>query len=251
MLIEVLHYLATLPFTARENRSHIRSSVSLWSRARRCAKHWRAHEDNSQAFIRNTVAGLRQRRTVVVLGSGLLRDVPIEMLAQQFDTVVLVDLVHLASVRLRLMGRTYRNVRLIERDVSGYEALISGSNIEPLSFLRQVPYLDLVISANLLSQLGIGASRRLAAEPAGPVATEGSRRLIEAHLDGMRQLPAATCVITDTAYSVLDRSGTVLETTDLLHGIEVAPVAKVWVWPVSPFGEKDNAYQVVHRVVAV
>ena len=251
MLIEALHYLATLPFTARDKRPYIRSSVSLWARARRCAKDWQAHEDNSKALVRTKVAGLHQRRTVVVLGSGLLRDVPIELLAKKFDTVVLVDLVHLASVRMKMMRKKYRNVRLSSRDLSGYDALIAGGAIEPLSFLRQVPYLDLVISANLLSQLGIGASQRLAAEPAGPVATEGSRRLIEAHLDGMRQLPAATCVITDTTYSVLDRSGTVLETTDLLRGIEVAPVAKVWDWPVSPFGEKNNAYEVVHRVVAV
>ncbi len=48
------------------------------------------------------MAGLRQKRTAVVLGSGLLRDVPIEELSENFDTVVLVDLVHLASVRLWL-----------------------------------------------------------------------------------------------------------------------------------------------------
>ena len=251
MLIEALHYLATLPFTARDKRPYIRSSVSLWARARRCAKDWQAHEDNSKAFVRTKVAGLHQRRTVVVLGSGLLRDVPIELLAKKFDTVVLVDLVHLASVRMKMMRKKYRNVRLISRDLSGYDALIAGGAIEPLSFLRQVPYLDLVISANLLSQLGLGASRRLAAEPTGPTPDAGSRSIIAAHLDGMRQLPAPTCLITDRAYTVLDRSGIVLETTDLLHGIEIAPAGQVWDWPVSPFGETDSAYQVVHQVVAM
>jgi hypothetical protein len=48
------------------------------------------------------MAGLRQKRTAVVLGSGLLRDVPIRELAAAFDTVVLIDLVHVASVRLRM-----------------------------------------------------------------------------------------------------------------------------------------------------
>lgn len=243
MLLEVLHYLATLPVTQRENRPHIRGSVNLWSRARRCAKHWRAHEDNTRAFVADMVSGMRQRRTVVVLGSGLLRDVPIDLLAEKFDTVVLIDLVHLASVRLKLMARKYRNVRLIERDLSGYQALASGGDLEPLSFLRQVPYLDLVVSANLLSQLALGVSRKLD--------QDSVRQLIIAHIDGLRQLPATTCLITDTAYRIIDRAGTVLETSDLLHGIDIGPVKQTWDWPVSPFGETGSGFQVVHNVIAV
>jgi hypothetical protein len=251
MLLEVLHYLATLPFSTRQSRPHIRGAINLWSRARRCAKHWRAHEDNTRAFVKDTVAGMRQRRTVVVLGSGLLRDVPIELLAEKFDTVVLVDLVHLASVRLKLMRKPYRNVRLIERDLSGCDALISGGDLEPLSFLRQVPYLDLVVSANLLSQLGLGAARQLAEHGYDVAAKDGVRRLISAHLDGLRQLPATTCLITDTAYRVIDRTGAVSNTADLLHGIDIQPIKQAWDWPVVPFGETDADHQVVHQVVAM
>ncbi len=89
-----------------------------------------------------------------------LRDVPIEEQSENFDTVVLVDLVHLASVRLWLRLKGYSNVRLIERDLSGYDELAAGRQPEPLAFLRTVPYLDFVVSANLLSQIGRGAKRR-------------------------------------------------------------------------------------------
>ena len=99
MILEAAQYAATYPVTPKAFRPFVRSSVSLWSRAPRCSHQWAPHEANCQTFIRETVAGIKQRRTAVVLGSGLLRDVPIEFLARSFDTVVLVDLVDLASVR--------------------------------------------------------------------------------------------------------------------------------------------------------
>ncbi|MGO8656138.1 hypothetical protein ACC771_10775, partial [Rhizobium ruizarguesonis] len=111
---EALLYAATLPLTGKPYRKFIRYSVNLWSRAGRCAADWAEHEEMSRNAIRAAMADLRQKRTAVVLGSGLLRDVPIEELAKGFDTVVLVDLVHIASVRLWLSAKGYRNVRLIE-----------------------------------------------------------------------------------------------------------------------------------------
>lgn len=194
---------------------------------------------------------LRQRRTAVVLGSGLLRDVPIDALAASFDTVVLVDLVHLASVRLRLALKGRRNVRLIERDLSGYDQLAAGEEPEPLSFLRQVPYLDFVVSANLLSQIGLGVKRRLAAEPSGTMPEDALPRLIRAHIDGLAGLPCRTCLITDGSFSVIDRTGHLHETADLLHGVAAPEPKAHWQWPVAPLGEESRDYRVVHEVIAV
>ena len=149
MILEALNYAITWPLTTPGHRPFIRSSVNLWARARRCAVDWHAHEENSKAAMLAAIAELRQRRTAVVLGSGLLRDVPIEALCRAFDTVVLVDLVHLASVRtwLRLKGLT--NVRLIERDLSGFDQLAEGKEADPLGFLRQFP----ALAASPLEQL--------------------------------------------------------------------------------------------------
>lgn len=249
MITEALQYAATLPVTPKPFRLHIRSSVNLWARAGRCAKDWAPHEAQCQSFVRETVSGMKERRTAVVLGSGLLRDVPIEFLAKNFDTLVLVDLVHLASVRLWLSARRLRNVRLISRDLSGFDDVLAGRETEPLGFLRQVPYLDLVISANILSQIGVGATRRLeaskAADPADVVP-----KLIAAHLDGLAGLPCTVALLTDTRYRVSDRSGAVLEDSDLLGGKNTPPAAQSWAWTVAPFGEESRDYQIVHDVIA-
>ncbi|TCU18989.1 hypothetical protein [Rhizobium sullae] len=250
MITEALHYLATLPVTGKANRRFIRYSINLWSRARRCSREWATHEENSRTAILSAMDGLRQRRTAVVLGSGLLRDVPIGALSKSFDTVVLVDLLHVASVRLWLHAKGYRNVRLIERDLSGYDEVAAGQNAEPLGFLRTVPYLDFVVSANLLSQIGRGVKRRIEAEQPNGMPDDTVARLLGAHLSGLAALPCRTCLLTDVSYAVIDRNGKTHEEADLLHRIAPPAARASWSWPVAPLGEESADYQIIHKVIA-
>lgn len=249
MILEALNYAATWPLTSVGHRTFIRSSVNLWARANRCRAAWAEHERQTKAAILDAAEACRQRRTAVVLGSGLLRDVPVTELSRLFDTVVLIDLVHLASVRIWIAAKGLKNVRLIERDLSGLDTLLAGQVAEPLSFLRQVPYLDLVVSANLLSQIGIGASRRISAMERQEVPDDLLPGLVRAHLDGMAQVAAQTVLVTDISYTVLDQSGTAHETEDLMHGVDLGTPSASWDWPVIPFGEESRDYQIVHPVV--
>ena len=249
MITEALLYAATLPLTGKPHRKFIRYSVNLWSRAGRCAGDWAEHEEMSRNAIRAAMADLRQRRSAVVLGSGLLRDVPIEELAKSFDTVVLVDLVHLASVRLWLRAKGYRNIRLIERDLSGYDDLAAGKEPEPLGFLRSVPYLDFVVSANLLSQIGRGVKRRYETE-AGSMPADTVEKLIAAHLAGLSGLACRGCLVSDIAYAVIDRNGDTHEEADLLHGVLPPQAKAAWTWPVAPLGEESKDYRIEHKVIA-
>ena len=250
MIAEALQYLATAALTGSAHRRFVRYSVNLWSRAGRCSRAWAAHEANCKNAIRTAMSDLSQRRTAVVLGSGLLRDVPIGELAKTFDTVVLVDLVHLASVRLWLKGKAYRNVRLIERDLSGYDDVKASRDPEPLGFLRSVPFLDFVVSANLLSQIGRGVKRQFEAEASSGMPADTVGTLISTHLQGLADLPCRVCLLTDISYAVIDRTGKVHEEADLLYGI-APPTAKAgWDWPVAPLGEESRDYQIVHKVIA-
>ena len=248
MILEALNYAATYPLTSAEHRRAIRYSVNLQARASRCAVHWAQHEANTKAAILDAARRCRQRRTAVVLGSGLLRDVPIRVLRSLFDTVVLIDLVHLASVRAGLWLKRSGQVRLIERDLSGLQQLRAGEPVEPLGFLRQVPYLDLVVSANLLSQIVTGSRRTLAAEMAEADIDAMLAELVKAHLDGIRGIAAETCLISDIHYRVIDRNGRVHEDVDMLAGVALLTPRAEWDWPVVPFGEESPDYQVVHRV---
>ncbi|MCM2293835.1 hypothetical protein NAC44_16030 [Allorhizobium sp. BGMRC 0089] len=251
MILEALNYAATWRVTAKDHRPFIRYSINLWSRGRRCAADWAEHEANTKRAILSVASTCPTRRTAVVLGSGLLRDVPILELARAFDTVVLIDLVHVASVRSWLAAKGLKTVKLIERDLSGYTALKTGETPEPLEFLRRVPFLDLVVSVNLLSQIGRGVERRMAADGAGAVPPDAVSRLIRAHVSGLAQVAAKVCLVTDTRYEVIDRNEYSHETVDLMAGVALPDAFGVWNWPVAPLGEESRDYRIMHHVQAM
>jgi hypothetical protein len=248
MLLEALNFAATYAISPRRRPAEINSSVALWARARRCARDWAAHEAHSKAFVLEAVEMLPERRVAAVLGSGLLRDVPIEALSKAFAEVRLYDLQHLASVRTWTTMKGLRNLRFESRDLSGHEQAKTGATAEPLAFLRDIPDLDFVVSANLLSQIGVGIGRIIEGD-------QGSTRIIpqllQAHLDGLSSLSAGICLLTDMSYEVIDKSGRVLERDDLMHGVRLPEPQAEWLWPVAPFGELAPDCQAVHRVVAI
>jgi hypothetical protein len=248
MLIEALNFAATYVVSPRRKASEINSSVNLWARARRCTREWAEHEASSKAFVRKTIEALPQRRVAVVLGSGLLRDVPIEALSRNFREVRLYDLQHLASVRAWAAMRGLRNLTFECTDLSGYEALKAGRAPEPLAFLRDMADLDLVISANLLSQIGVGIGRVAKAEG---MPEDTVPKLIRAHVDGLSSLRARTCLLTDISYEIIGRTGEVLERDDLMHGVVLPAPQTEWQWTVAPYGELDPSYKAVHRVMAI
>lgn len=266
MLAEVLQYAVTPASRAVHRRGQLAAAVSLWARARRCRTAWAPHEERTRAAILRGMNGAGRTRTAAVLGSGLLRDVPIRELVAMFDRVILVDVVHLTSVRLRVMASGRGKVSFLTRDLSGYDELVGreriraatgqddiGGRLDPLGFLRRIPDLDFVASANLLSTIGAGAVRRMTG-PDGHRALlppDAVTQMIAAHLDGLASLPCRTCLVTDVDYVVRDRAGNLVEAEDLLHGVELPPEEESWEWTMAPFGEEDGETERVHRVVAI
>jgi hypothetical protein len=227
MILEALNFVATFLCSGRRRPAEINSSVRLWARARRCARDWAGHEANCKAFVTATMPV--RGRVAVVLGSGLLRDVPIDALWRAFGEVRLYDLQHLASVRAWAFLRGFRNLRFIQRDLSA-----------GLDFLRDDPDIDLVISANLLSQLGVAAERM----------EQDAASVIAAHVEGLRGAPGVKLLLTDVQFDLVLKNGTIVERNDLTHGMSLPEPDASWPWTVAPIGELDPAYEAVHRVVA-
>lgn len=265
MLAEAVLYALTRASAPGTDAVALNDSVGLWSRRGRCRAAWAGHEARSRAAILAAAAPLAVRRTAVVLGSGLLADVPIEELARSFQKVVLVDLCHLACVRLRALFRGWRNVEFRRLDLSGYDRLVEqsrikmatgqselGAGLDALGFLRRVPDLDLVVSANLLSQLAVGAGRRLqSADGHAAIMPEDTvAEIVAAHLDGLAAVHCKTCLVSDISYVRRRRDGLVMGRVDLLYGIRPPEAFDSWEWTVAPFGEESADLERVHRVIA-
>ncbi len=252
MLAEVFFWVTTPCRFDHRRLGYLSAAISLWARGSRCRRDWSDHEARAKAAILAASGDLTQLRTCVVLGSGLLRDVPLTDLAATFATVLLVDIVHLWPARLQAMR--HRNVRLIELDLTGTTDLLLGraSGLsDPLVRLQQDASIDLVVSATCLSQLPLGPEAILARRKhSSYVPVDIARQIIERHLDGICRLPGRICLVTDTQVMTRNRAGVVTEREDLLEGVRLPAADSQWNWTVAPFGEYAPDEELVHEVRA-
>ena len=224
-------------------------AVALWSRATRRRRDWAQHEDRCRAVVRQVAAELPRCRHVLVLGSGLLRDVDVPFLAETFERVTLADAVHLLPARLA--ARRWPNVSTVLLELTGALRMATGDVAErkaTLAPFAQDPTLDLVISANALSQLPLGAEAMMAR--AAKLPPDLPELVVRWHLADLAAFPCRVCLLTDVSYRVVRRDGTVEELVDLVRGAALPDPAETWDWPVAPLGEveRDRAY--IHRVHA-
>ena len=228
-------------------------SVSLWARGLRQRKAWADHHTRCRAVVAEIIVTLPQRRTAVILGSGMLRDVPIEELSAKFERVLLIDAVHLPPVRLRM--HFHRNVDLVTQDLSGVMGWLAGESdrrLDPLPDLAADPAVDLVVSANLLSQLAWPVEHWLEDHPAETkrLPADLPARCIAWHLADLRRFPGRVVLLSDVEMIERDRAGAITERLDLMRGISLPPADENWDWPVAPFGEADRDRENIHRVQA-
>lgn len=251
MLAQFLIFCSTSVPSGIRKLGHVGYSVALWSRARRCRKAWAPHEARCHDVVQSAMADLPRRRTAVVLGSGLVRDVPLEALDAAFQRIVLVDAVHLWPVRRRLAGRP--GIELVTADLSGAVDMMLGrsqTRADPLAAFRDDPEVDLVISANLLSQLPLAPDRWLSRPSRGrpDLPRDFADGLVGAHIADLKGLKARVCLLTDVELREVGRDGAVLDRYDLLRGHTLPEPDQTWDWTVAPLGEVSRRYACIHRV---
>lgn len=252
MLLDLTHWLVQPASLEARRLGHAGDSVRLASRSRRCRAAWAPHLAAAKETVRAAMSGLPRSDIAVVLGSGLLDDVPIGDLAAAFRRVVLVDAVH--PWRGRWRARAHANVARVVHDLSGTADLLLGRG-ETLGLVLPAicQEADLVVSANLLSQLPIRPVARLeAAGRLGPWSDADAfgRHIVTAHLDALSDLPGRICLVTDRDETEADRDGRVIERIDLLYGVDPGPAPREWDWELAPFGEEARDRRLVHRVAA-
>ena len=259
MLAELLEYLTTdCPAFARRH-GYLREAIALRHRHRRLARAWAPHVAAAQAVVQQAMARCPQRRTALVLGSGLLADLPLAGLAASFERVILVDAVHLRMAR-RAAAR-FPNVTLIHADLTGIAVNLDGLLATgwrgdpvptPTAFLDE-PGIDLVVSANLLSQLPLLPAAALADRARlDPSALDRFRTgVIAEHLAHLRAFEAVVCLITDTERVVTAADGTVLGVQDALHGAALPAGGEIWDWDFLPPGEAGRARRVSARMLGI
>lgn len=205
----------------------------------------------------------------VVLGSGLLAELPLDQLSAAFREVLLVDIVHLPWVA-KPAKRRFPNVRFFTADVTGavhklggcIDAVLRGAPPPPLPeawpglALGDTP-VDLIVSANILSQLPLRPidylERRLGADhPYDEAALNAfAHGLMRAHLDWACQKARHVCVFTDSASIVYDREEQEIERNWRIDPALLPNPDQTWIWDIAPPGEFRRRQGQRRQMVAI
>lgn len=257
MLQEAFLWLTTPCSRGARRMGYLSAAIGLGARHTRCREAWRPHLQHTRDCLLRSALAAPADGCALVLGSGLLLDIPVEQLSQHFREVVLVDVVHLPEVRRRV--RALANVRLLELDVTGcVEALLSyhrGATLpEPVVPVLELRDLRWVASVNLLSQLHLLPAEWLQARwPGVPEAAlqAWARRLLMAHVDWVVGMGVPWCLVADIEQTTRDSSGLILEQTQLYDVLApLGAVRETWSWPLAPRGELPGGVSSQHQVGA-
>jgi hypothetical protein len=259
MIVETLEYLATPCARPLRGMGYLRELMNIRGRARRCWDAWQPHLERSKAVIRKALTWCTQRRKAVILGSGMLYDVPIDELSAAFREVLLVDIVH--PLKTWLPALRHKNLRGVTADITGTAEEMyrvaklpraTLARIEASLFLDD-PEIDLVVSLNLLSQLPVIPMEYL--ERAGAHSPEAiaafARHLLSAHLAYLQHFACTVALITDVEKLTLNRAGKLVGKSSLLRGVPLPCEGESWIWHLAPRPEVDPDYSYHRRVVGI
>ncbi|QWR76800.1 hypothetical protein [Candidatus Magnetomonas plexicatena] len=264
MIAEFLTYLTTPAPPYVKRMGYLKEAIAIDARHKRCKSAWSSHLENSKNFIIKSVERCKNFRTVVVLGSGNLLDVPLSQLSEKFEKVILVDIVHLAKT-LKII-RKFPNVDTLSCDITGVAEDIfnltknrTQAHIElPEPAKTNLPEIqdnrtDLVISLNILSQLTVMPREYILKNDAcedGSTLKRWEYNVLRAHLDALMATKTNVCLITDFEFIERNHRTQSVNQYYTLTGIELPLPEKTWTWNIAPKGEISKDISIERKVAA-
>ena len=249
MLLDLFTSLTTRCSPHIRGLGYLDETLAMRKRYRARRRAWQPHLDCSKQFVLAAAEKCKSRNRIVILGSGLLLDVPLAELASIFRTVVLMDVVCLPEIRKQI-GQ-FENARFLEHDVTGVsERLYKNS---PCSAAErpevktpsspECEKADLVVSLNILSQLWvIPRTFILNQRERAPRETldDWCRDLVEAHYAFLRSLSCAVCLIADHEFVKRDKDGTVISRGSSIFDLPLPELKSAWTWDIAPLGAESG-----------
>jgi len=215
------------------------------ARARRVS--WQPHLDNTRRFVLSSAQACNARNRALILGSGLLLDLPLAEFSSLFREVVLADVVCLPDARREI--KKYGNVSFIEHDVTGIAEHLYLNRHRGIRELPepQTPNLpggawDFVVSLNILSQLWVIPRSFVLREFAGfdeNRLEEWCSGVVAAHERMLRQANCPVCLVADYAFVQRDGAGAVYGRGSTIGNAPLPASDESWTWLIDP-GETKN-----------
>jgi hypothetical protein len=250
MLLDLFTHLTTScsPFVRR--LGYLDETISMRGRYRRNRTAWQPHLDNTRRFILAVAEKVQNRNKVVILGSGLLLDVPLAELSAMFREVVLMDIVCLPEVRRQI--REHGNVSFIEHDVTNIAERLYANRLQGINELPKVvpapsefdKDAGLIISLNILSQLWV-VPRTFAStqRPAlsHDLVEDWCRQIVESHYASLASMSCDVCLVADHEFIKRDKGGSIISRASTLYDLRLPDPDASWTWNIVPAGNDGRS----------
>ncbi|MDQ2102370.1 hypothetical protein [Azospirillum isscasi] len=256
MLREAFEYLTTPCPPLARRYGYLAEALALGARYRRQRRAWAPHVDACRRFVLEATERVPQGGRALVAGSGLLIEVPLPALAERFEDVLLIDMVHTHAVRRQ--AKRHSNVRLLTLDLTGalapLDTALSNGTPLPCPSPPDLPgeRFNFAISCNLLSQLPLLPLDAIDRKAPGTPQAERERfaqALARSHLSWLTRVAEQAALFTDTESLWLEH-GALQEREDSTWGLDLPPPDRSWDWDIAPAPEEDRRRSLRHRVGA-
>lgn len=261
MIREALTFLLTPTSPIAKKYGFLYQSISLAHRFERCKKAWLPHLKNCQDLFTETVHGLPQQKSVVILGSAHLHEIPLHLLVQNFENITLVDIIH--PLKLHWIAKRNSRLKLITLDLSGsLDKLDSIQSLEDLhELLRQLQSqtlfhfeADLIVSANVLSQLGLlpiealekKLKRKLTIEEKDQICTA----FAQLHLQNFKNCQGHKLIYADREVLYRSPQGELIYKGHYPVDFTGFTKIKEWEWLLAPLKEASKEYSIEMKIEA-
>ena len=261
MLKEIFQYISTPCQPYVKKLGFLTETIGMEARYQRCQTEWDSHYKQCQLAIVQAASKVANKNTIVVMGAGSLREIPLEQLSQDFIHVVLVDLVFLN--RVKKIASFYQNVSLVEADVSNsLEELLTQSDCKKLikylvsnppvlsDILPNIQEVNCIISLNLITQIPLIPVSRFIHKFNSDIVLvdELARLLIQQHLALLKSAADKKCLISDREICEYDAKKVLLDVIDPTWGIEFPQSELSWQWQSVPLYESSQKIKKIHTV---
>lgn len=237
-----------------------REHAAIAARHERARAAWAPHLAASREAILAGAARCPTPRRSLIIGAGNCLDVPVAELVDQFDEVLLADVVGCPAARS--LARRFRGrLRCVSWDATGALARLAADRrtITPaaarLLFEQADPgpppggEPDLVVSANCLSQLGLVPGHSLpAAERDEKLPDACAAAAARRHLDWLAQRSGVRVLLADSARLDIAPDGRVLKRENLRDRFGLRAPDRAWRRELAPIPEWSLEFHRVHEV---
>ena len=259
MIGEFLRYITTLAPERIRKFGYLKRLIALEFRAKRCETAWASHQRATRNFILKIADLCERQRVAVVLGSGLLLEVPLKGLAEKFERVYLVDIFHMPQVRRE--AKKHFNVKLLTGDITGVFQAIKenhppgGHTPAPPARIPHLKEADLIVSCNCLTQLG-GPFNAYFEKTRGFSDLDSDKltyQLMEAHCKAIANDATGVGVIISDVERFVMQDDKIVSRTDLLkaYKLPLTPTLahnEEWDWLFAPHPEEHPSHDYIHTV---